>query len=204
MVSTGLPVNCMVLAIYGKYDDGWKLNILQMGEYSVMDQTAPEYYNVALNQYAKRNYIDAVDMIMTASQVTHPGGSIFLYLKDYEMKDTYSVILKDANTQYHLPLTLEQVKTKPQIFSISPQFAINMEPQGILPMIKYKSIIPLTDTVALKAENKGVQAAVADIFAGANKNKPGIFYRVYNKMPNEKIEVNYYTFIQRTKYGKSE
>jgi hypothetical protein len=202
MVSTDLPVNCMVLAIYGKYDNGWKLNILQMGEYSIMDQTAPEYYTSALNQYGKGNVVDAVDMIVMASKIAYPVGKYFSYLNDYEMKDTYSVILKDANTQYHFPLIVGHIKTKPQIFAINPQFVSNAEPKGILPIIQYNSSIPIKDTTALKIENQGIQKVIGDMFIGIDKNKPGIIYQVFNHQPDGKTNTTYYTFVQKLKYGK--
>ncbi|RKR83287.1 hypothetical protein BDD43_3491 [Mucilaginibacter gracilis] len=202
MVSTNLPVNCLILAIYGKYETGWKLNILRIGEYSVMDQTAPEYYDLAVNQFTKGNIVDAVDMIVMAARLAYPAGDYLIYKNDYEMKDTYSVILKDAGAKYKLPYIINEVKTKPAIFAIGPLFISDPANRGIFPLVRYQSSIPISDTIALKAENQNVQKAIGGIFKGIDKNKYGIIYDAYNSIPDSLTPGKYFTILQKLKYGK--
>lgn len=201
LVTKGAPVNCLILAIYGKYENGWKINMLEVGDYSVMDQTAPEYYQLATDKYAKGQYVDAYDMIVLTSQLARPAGKFFYYLNHHEMADTYSIIVEGLERNYKLPLIVTGVKTQPQIFRVTPQVVNENDLHGVFPLISYLSHIPLKDTVALRAENLAVQNTIGSVFSGVDKNKPCIVYRVFNQLPNDTTAVNYYQFLQRIKYS---
>jgi hypothetical protein len=200
MVSKNLPVNFMVLAIYGKYKDGWKLNILHIGEYSMLGKTTPDYYNEALDFYHRGLLIDASDMIFIASQLANPAGTYLKYKNEDEMKSFYTKVVNEANTKYHFPIVVDQIKTKPQIFGISPQFIGEPGHQGIFPFIKYKSDIPLSDTVNLKIENQAIQKVIAGIFNNIDQNKDYILYRAFDRFPQANIpnsQIKSYGFIQK-------
>ncbi|MFI5159518.1 MAG: hypothetical protein ACHQF4_11675 [Sphingobacteriales bacterium] len=197
LISKNLPVNFIILAIYGKYDNGWKLNILQLGEYSILNKTAPEYYNESRNQYNKGNLIDAADLIITASEIAHPVNEYLTYQNDDEMKTFYAKALKDANAKYQFPITVNKVKTNPQVFGVSPQLIVNGNDEGIFPMVKYKSGIELGDTVALKVENNAIQKVIGNIFKGINNGKGYIIYQAFNQIPDGKTLVKQYGFIQK-------
>jgi hypothetical protein len=193
-------VNFMVLAIYGKYDNGWKLNILQINEYKLLDKTATDYYREAQKSYEKGNLIDAANSIVVASRIASPGGGMyFKYKKEDEMKSFYQKVVQEANTTYKFPVTMMQIKSKPQVFGIEPQPVTNGEPKGIFPIIRYKSAINLADTVALKAENKEMQNAIGSIFKGIDQNKPVVIYEAYNQIPDGKTEVKRFGIVQRFK-----
>ena len=197
LVSKDLPVNFAILAIYGKYNDGWKINILQLGQYSILGKTAPEYYSNALSQYNKGNLIDAADLIIMAGQIAHPDGTYFKYKNEDDMQAFYSKLLKEANTKYHFPLTLDNIKSKPLIFSINPQLIEKGVDKGIFPIVGYKSTIALSDTVALKAENKAIQQTIAEIFQGID-TEGYVIYQAFNQIPDGKTLVKHYGFIQKT------
>jgi hypothetical protein len=192
-----LPLNCAILAIYGKYDNGWKLNILRFGNYSMFNKTAPDYYNDARKQYEEGNLVDAVDMISMATQLAKPLDAFLKYNANDEIQDFNTKVVKDAMTKFPLPLTISGVKTKPQIFFISPQFVGNGAITGIFPLISYKSQIKLTDTLALRIENTAIQQEIVKIFKGIDKNKKAIIYQAYNQIPDGKTTVNRYGFIQK-------
>ncbi|NCD70058.1 hypothetical protein [Mucilaginibacter agri] len=199
MVSTKLPINCLITAVYGKYNDGWKLNILHIGEYNILGKTGPDYYAEALKAYDDGNVVDAVNMISTTGEIATPGGEYFKYNNEAEMKDFYEKVIKEANKQYHLPMVLSQVKTIPEIFSIRPQMVSDFGKQGVYPMVGYKSGVALTDTVALKAENDAIQKVVGTIFKGIDKNKAYILYRAFDQIPDGQNYVKHYGFIQKLK-----
>ncbi|EHQ30334.1 hypothetical protein [Mucilaginibacter paludis] len=196
LVTTGLPVNFMILAIYGKYGDSWKLNILRVGDYSVMDQTAPDHYQSAINHFQSTNYIDAVDMIVVASKLADPGGDKFEYLNDNAMSAFYTDVMKEAKSVYKFPFVVDSIKSKPQIFAIGPQVVREGSPVGIFAVIKYKSHIALADTNAIKSENKALQKIIGTLFKGVDKNKPGIIYQAYNKFPTDSTDADHFTIKQ--------
>ncbi|MFD2872096.1 hypothetical protein ACFS5N_06435 [Mucilaginibacter ximonensis] len=197
LLTKGLAVNGAILAVYGKYGDDWKINILQMGDYSIIGKNAVDYYKEAKTLYSKGNLVDAADMIVIASQLVSPGGNYFSYKNESEIHELFSKIVDEANASFKLPVVINQVKTTPQIFEMSPQVVEEPGHQGVFPLIKYKSSIKLSDTVALKAENMALQQNIGSLFKGIDQNNQYILYQAYNGMPDGKTETKHYGFIQK-------
>jgi Uncharacterized protein conserved in bacteria with a cystatin-like fold len=197
LLTKGLTVNGMILAVYGKYGNDWKVNILQMGDYSIVGKNAVDYYKQALDLYNKGSLVDATDMMIITSQLVSPGGTYFSFNKESDMKIFFSKVIDEANTTYRLPIVINQLKTNPQIFSMSPQVVEEAGHQGVFPVIRYKSSIKLTDTVALKAENQALQQNIGNIFKGMDQNNQYILYQAYNQIPDGKTAPKHYGFIQK-------
>lgn len=199
LVSKNAPVSFMILAIYGKYDNEWKLNILQIGEYKLLGKTAPDFYDEAQKLYNKGALVDAVDMIVMAAEIANPGGQQLKFKINDEMKDFYAKALKEANDTYKLPMTISGIKTTPQIFAVNPQLIDEDKRKGIYPVVKYKSIINLKDTSALKKENDALQKVIGHIFKGIDLDNKIILYQAVNQLPDGISMVKHYGFIQNIK-----
>ncbi|MES2375679.1 MAG: hypothetical protein V4553_03825 [Bacteroidota bacterium] len=198
MVTKNLPVNCLILAVYGKYGNDWKLNVLQIGEYSIFNKIARDYYKTAKDLYSNGSVLDAANMLVITSQLGNPVGDFFHYRNEDAMRIFFSTVLDDANNKFKFPVTVTQLKTMPQIFSVSPQYTGDAANQGIVPLIKYKTNIKLTDTVALKAENKDLQSVIGVVFKGIDQNNKLILYQAYN-LADGKPNNLHYGFIQKIK-----
>jgi hypothetical protein len=198
IITKNLPVNCLILAVYGKYGNDWKLNVLQIGEYSIFNKTAFDYYKISKELYANGSVLDAANMLVITSQLGNPVGDFFHYKNEDTMRIFFSTVLDDANNKFKFPVTISQLKTMPQIFEVSPQYTGDKANEGIVPLIKYKSSIKLTDTVALKAENKDIQSVIGIVFNGIDKNNKMILYQAYN-LAEEKPNSKHYGFIQKIK-----
>lgn len=192
-IGTGL-----ILAVYGKYDDGWKLNILNAGAYQLLGKTAPDYYNKAKQYYNKGELLDATNNIVLASQIATPGGAYFKYKTQDSIKAFYEKVVGEINQKYKLPMGVTEVKTHPQILSVTPQYISGAE-AGFYPYIAYKSNINLKDTSALKTENKALQTAMANLFKGLTQNNKYILYRAFKDMPGPAASKESYGFVQKVK-----
>jgi len=197
LVSKNLPINCCVLVIYGKYGDNWKINTLEIGEYDVLEKTAPEYYELATEKLRKGDTIDAANMITIASEIARPAGKYMRYNNDDDMQTFYTSIIAEGNSTYHFPVTVKQIKTQPQIYAVSPQLIEDKGQKGIYPIIKYRSAINLKDTIALKAENIALQKVIGTLFKGITDDKKFILYNAFNQVPDGKTMVNRYAFFQK-------
>ncbi|MDB5145022.1 MAG: hypothetical protein JWQ66_3735 [Mucilaginibacter sp.] len=191
--------NTLLIAIYGKYGNDWKLNIMQFGQYNVLNKTAPDYYTNALKLYKAGDVLDAADMMLIASQIANPGGLYFKYKNEEEMKTFYSKVVKEANTVYKFPITVAEIKTKPIILGVNPQVITETGREGIYPAINYKSEITLTDTAALRVENDALQKAIGGIFKMIDKNNNHILYQAFNQLPDGKTQLHTYRFVQKIK-----
>lgn len=185
----------IVTNIYGKYPEGWKLNILQFGQYKINGQTAPELFIKAKAKLDNGYIVDAANNMFLCSKVANPANKFWQYQKEDEMKALQETIMKSVNEEYSFPLTLEQVDSKPKILTIYPQ---GMK-EGYFPMVEYLTNIDLEDTTATKVENNQIHDLIGQTFSGIDKDKKFIFYKAFSEMPNGKTPVPTYGFVKELK-----
>ncbi|HUZ61299.1 MAG TPA: hypothetical protein VMU83_21170 [Hanamia sp.] len=181
----------LLAVVYGKYPDGWKINILKFGQYSFFGKNAPDYFRLAQANYKKGYLIDAVNNISLSDVLLWPAGPYWQYVKGNEFKEFGDSILQEANAKYKLPMTLESIKNKPKIFKVYQQVI----KEGFFPMVWYLTNINLKDTVALRIENKSIRKEVDSLFTGIDKGKKYIFYFAFNKIPTGTKSKERYGFI---------
>ncbi|MGN6163970.1 MAG: hypothetical protein ACTHOF_05445 [Flavisolibacter sp.] len=185
----------LLTVVYGKYPDGWKLNIFKFGQYSFFGKTASDYFKMAQTSYKKSFLIDAVNNISLSNVLLRPADTHLQFVKEKEIKDFEDSIMQDVNAKYQFPLTITAIDSKPKVFRIFPQPI----QEGFFPMVCYLTDINLKDTAALRLENKNIRKEVDSIFKGIDKDKRFIFYRAFNEMPTEQKEVNYHGFVDTLK-----
>lgn len=185
----------VVTNIYGKYPDGWKLNILQFGQYKVNGQTAPELYSEAKTEYDKGYLMDAANNMFLSSRVSNPANKFWQYKKEDEMKEFYKKVMMEINSKYKFPMTLEVIDSKPQILTIYPQGTAD----GYFPMIEYLTNLDLEDTVQTKVEYEKIHSEVVQAFNGIEKDKDYIFYKAFSEIPDGKTPVPTYGFVKELK-----
>jgi hypothetical protein len=191
--------NAVVLVCYGKYDSGWKINVLYFGVRKVFNKTAPDYYKLARDEYDKGNLVNAAAMIGVAKQLASPLNDYFRYKNQDEMKDFYDKVITEGDKYYHLPITVN-ISTHPQIFSVYPQIFDQGEPEGIFPIVRYRSSIPQTDTIALKSEKDNIQKVIGSIFKGITTENDYILYQACDKIPTSASDIIHrYGFVERQK-----
>lgn len=195
LLPNGLENKLLITVIYGNYDNQWKINILHFGQYSLLNKTALDYYNLAKESYNKSYLIDAVNYISLSKQCLKPANEVFKYKKEKEINDFYNKTINEANSKFTFPVTIENINTKPKIFRIFPQ----MTPEGYFPMVYYLSTINLDNKIALKIENDKIKKEINQLFKGIDKDKKYVFYWVFNEMPNGQKLVEHYGFIDQLK-----
>ena len=178
--------------IYGKYGNEWKLNIMQVGTLRIMGKDAFDWYQVAKQNYDKGYLIDAVNDLVLANQLLKPANQFWQYQKEKEIQEFGQKVMADININFTFPMTVDYVKTKPQIFNIYPQGMA----EGYFPMIRYTTSIDLNDTIKLKKECDEIHSKIGDLYHGIDKNKKMIFYRAFESIPTGNIPVDNYGFIQ--------
>ncbi|WP_425637817.1 hypothetical protein ACPUEN_00120 [Algoriphagus yeomjeoni] len=181
--------------IYGKYPEGWKLNILQFGQYKVNGQTAPELYSEAKSEYENGYLMDAANSLFLSSRVANPANKFWQYQKEDEMKEFYDKVMTEINSKYKFPMTLEEIDSKPKILTIYPQGTAD----GYFPMIEYLTNLDLKDTVQTKAEYEKIHSEITNTFNGIEKDKDYIFYKAFSEMPDGKTPVPTYGFVKELK-----
>lgn len=169
----------VISAIYCKYDYGWKLNNLDLRQYTTNGKTAPELFKQAKAEYQKGYLIDAANSMDEAEKCNSPS-EVWEYPEILEMRKFYGLLVNEVNTRYTLPLTLNQVQTKPQIFRLTKQTTDD----GVFPAIYYLSHIKLSDTTGLRRENESVKKVIGQVFPGIDKNNKFVYFSAFNKKPH--------------------
>lgn len=185
----------LITNIYGKNPEGWRLNILQFGQYKINGQTAAELYSKAKEEYEKGYLVDAVNDMSLCSRVVKPANKFWQYQKENEMEEFYEKVIKEITSKYKFPITLEAIDSKPQIIRVYPQGAID----GYFPMLEYVTKLDLKDTAQTKAEYEKVHAEVVKLFYGIDKDKDYIFYKALSEMPKGDTPVPAYGFVRELK-----
>ncbi|NBW35659.1 MAG: hypothetical protein EBR30_11715 [Cytophagia bacterium] len=185
----------VVTNIYGKYPDGWKLNIIQFGQYKANGQTAPELYSKAKEEYENGYLIDAANNMFLSSMIANPANKFWQYQKEDEMKEFYEKAMTEIKSKYKFPMTFEKIDTKPQILTIYPKGTAD----GYFPMIEYLTNLDLEDTIKTKAEFEKVHLEIVKTFNGIEKGKKYILYKAYSEIPDGKTPVPTYGFVKELK-----
>ncbi|EHQ25164.1 hypothetical protein [Mucilaginibacter paludis] len=168
----------VISAVYCNYDYGWKLNKLDLQQYTCNGKTAPQLFKQAKDEYEKGYLIDATNSMDQAGKCNNPS-IVWEYPQDAEMRKFYRQLVNEANTKYKLPLAVSQVSTKPQIFRITNQ----TNDAGVFPAIYYLSRIKLSDTTGLRKENESIKKVIGQVFPGIDKNNKYIFFSAFNQKP---------------------
>ncbi|NVN95772.1 MAG: hypothetical protein HXX18_10870 [Bacteroidetes bacterium] len=179
--------------IYGKYKEGWKLNIIHIGEYTLNGMTATELYKKAKEQYENGFLVDAANNMFLSSQVLKPANGYWQYQIEQEMKKFYELMIGKTKDKYQFPITLMKIETKPQILNISPQ-GMN---EGYFPLINYLTKIDLKDTLRTRIENDKIHNLIGTIFKGIDLDKKYIFYKAWNEIPDGKNSKPNYGFVKK-------
>ncbi len=182
----------LIACVYGKYAEGWKLNILRFGQYKLNGNTAPELYAKARYDYKKGYLVDAANHIFLSSQILTPADKLWKYEREDEMIEFYNTVVEDVKNQYQFPIALTDIESHPQILNVFPQ---KVE-EGYFPMIEYITEIDLSDTTQTKIENDLIHDKIGEIFKGIDKDKKFIFYKAYSEMPDGVTPVSTYGFVK--------
>lgn len=193
LLAEGSTSEILITTIYGKYGDDWKVNIIQFGQYSLFNLTAPDYYKQAKESYEKDHLVDAVNLMGLSMKCLSPANQFLEYKKSNEIKDFYNTVMSEVKSKYSLPLTLSTIPTQPQIFSVS----LEITDEGFYPIVYYLSTIDLANTPSLTAENEKIKSAISQTFPGIDQDKKYIFYRAFNEIPDGTKEVPHYGFIDK-------
>lgn len=182
----------IITNIYGKYPEGWRLNILQFGQYKVNGRTAPELYSEAKKDYDEGYLISAANNLFLSSRVANPANKFWKYQKENEIKEFYEKVKIEINSKYKFPITLEEIDSKPQVLTVYPKAT----KEGCFPMIEYLTNLELGDTIKTKAEYEKIHSVITKLFYGIEKDKDYIFYKAFSEIPNGKTPVPTYGFVK--------
>lgn len=182
----------MLTLVYAKYDIGWKVNNIAIGYYTQMGKTATELFEIAKKDYAQGYLVNAINNITLAGNCI--SGSAYLKAANgEEIKSFTKQIIDEANSKIKYPLVLNNIKSKPSVFSISS----NAKEDEFTQYVYYLTRLKITDTAGLKQENDQVKLQLPAAFPGINKGKKTMFYSAMNQKPIVGKSVDHMDFEEK-------
>ena len=187
--------SAMITLVHCKFDGKWKLNVIRGDDYSLNRKNAGDLYEEAQQLYKQHYLLDAINVMSVAIHCSRPAGVYFKYTIEPKMTAFNDSLTKETKAIYPFPYLVNQMGSKPQIFNLH----VEMYEGRLTPMIMYKTIIGMPDTVMLKKENDEMQQKIGSIFTGMDKVNKSILYRAYNELPDANNKPAYYGFVQHFK-----
>ena len=187
------PDQILITCIYGKYPEGWKLNILQIGLYQLRHKNAIDLYKDAQKKYKKGYLVDAVNTLSLVQSCLYPANNFMQYSLDGKINDFYKSIQTEVRQKYIFPNELKTIESKPKIFNISSKKLY----EGDFPLINYITQIPINDTINLRKENNEIHKIIGSIYPGIDKEKHALLYCAWNEMPDGIKQLHTYGFVKR-------
>lgn len=193
-IPKSIPNKYMISAVYCKFNYGWKLTRLEVSPYTYNGKTAPELFEEAKNKYDKKYLLDALNDIQLAQACANPYDG-WHYQDESGWGDLHAKVIEEINKKYVYPLTLTQVPTHPRIFSVDTKIT----PEGVFPLVYYKSAIKLSDEAGLKKENDNIEKVIGKLIPGIDQNKKYVYYDAFNEWPRSDRSVDRVDFIDKLK-----
>ena len=184
------PDQMLITCIYGKYPEGWKINIIQLGLYQIRHKNAIDLYKEAQIKYEKGYIVDAGNSLFILQSCLYPANDLMHYNLEGKIKDFYESVQTESKQKYVFPYELKAIKSKPMITNISSKILY----EGDYPLVEYLTQIQLTDTTNLRKENDEIQKLIGGIYRGIDKEKKFLYYRAWNKIPDGKTQLPTYEF----------
>ena len=183
-----------VTLIYGKYSGDWRLQWLETGLISLSGMDAIDWYEKSRKRYDSAYYVDAVCNMSMYSRVSRPAGKMLVYNKAREMSDFQPKLEIEIGKMGQYPLVVPFVKTQPRVFNIFPAYLHGKW----CPTLYYRTVLPLSDTVALAEECDAFNRDVGQRFNGLNKNNDFIIYKAFATIPDRGPARGGVEFIRKT------
>jgi hypothetical protein len=188
------PANKYMLSlVYAKLNYGWKIVKMELEPYTIDGKTAPELFNLAKEEYAKKE-IQAAQLNTMLAVTCFKPGAYWEYPDEVDAGKFYTQVHEEVNLKYQYPLVLSQVSTGPMILRI---YNKNTDDGYNGPVVYYMTHFDLKDTTDVKKENLKVREAVAKLMPGLDDGKKYILYSAFNKKPDGYNSIDHFDMTQK-------
>lgn len=188
----------MLLSVFGRFADGWKLNILQAGQYKQAGKTAPEHYSYAQEMLDKDYLVSAARHAYFMYETMSPGHNMLSYHNEEEMEEFAEKVQAIIERELSLPDTVNEIESQPVIFGI---FSEGFD-EGYFPLVNYKTSLDISDSTALKAENDMLHSMINELYKGIKQENKYTVYRAFEDMPNAHDSVSTYGFVRNNEISE--
>lgn len=169
--------DCLLSLIYIKEKNVWKLRNLSIGDYSVNNMTAIDFYEDAVSLESKGQKIPATLYMITANKLLRPA-PFLQYKKENDIADYQKKLFENVSKEYVFPQKLSE-HSGVEIYG----FDIRILNEGAIPVIKYLTQIDENDGAGTEKEAREINKEVSNLYPGLNENFKILLYEAYYEPP---------------------
>lgn len=177
LTSTNPGPQYLLFMSFSKYGNDWKANIIQLGNYSLIGETAPILYKRSKNLYERGHITSSALLNIALNNLLRPA-PFLQYKNEAEYKNFIKSTSNKISENYNFPIKLASI----DIIGLNFHFITK---DGIMPVILY-----LTDTefnkVLLKKEIQENKEKLLEAFPFIDQDFKYAFMRAYHEMPTDK------------------
>jgi hypothetical protein len=166
--------------VYAKQDGQWKLSQYHIGSFKIAEKNAVQWYEEALPYYNQGSLISALFRLEMANSCLNPA-PFLKYQKEGEIVELAEKAQAEFKSKYSLPIQLSDIKGKPVIYDIRPQFV----QQDIIPVVWYITSIKLEDVNGLKEEANSMSPIVQQMFPDIAEGTKYIVFKAFSEPPSD-------------------
>jgi hypothetical protein len=137
-----------LIMIFGKYNTTWKADYVRLGLYMVEGKDALDWIRTAEDWIEKQDYIMARYSMRMSNMLFKPAPEIWYFADQPAILKNMQKIEKRIDRNFSYYGQIEEIETKPNIDDFYP---ILIE-KNIYPAIKYKTKLPLNDSILIENE----------------------------------------------------
>lgn len=168
----------LIVLIYQKIDDEWKLNLFITGLNVIDGKIWSDWYDDAKASYDKGYLVPAALQLSVAEYMI----SVLPILKFDQADDIDALnakVQEQIGKKYTFPVELTDVEGKPQIFGIQSQFY----DISVCPVISYITTKDLADVEGLQAEAEAMTQVLEKLFPGLTQMSKQILFDAFLEVP---------------------
>lgn len=175
MESSGNLTDYIIIIIYEKYNNIWKLNTIQVQNTSYGGKNIEDWYNNSYILYNNGHYYLAYLNILMTRKIVN---SLFIrYNIENKIAELYEKCQNEYN-KYKFPLHIKS-NSNPVIIDIIPQFIKN----EMYPLIKYVTKFDLKNGEIIEHEVHEMLPYINELFPGLSSYGRYLIFRAYNEIP---------------------
>lgn len=168
----------ILVLVYIKEQEQWKLNALNWGSYSFDGMNAVDLYEKAKSLDSKGYKIPAAiylklsDSVLTPIQYLH-------YKREKEVTDYINQMTQYFKSRNQYPEELKNYSNI-KIYGLDAKY---IDGSGIVPFIKYTTNTDLDNKDAIEKEANNINGDVTNLYQGMKENFNNIVYEAYSEPP---------------------
>ncbi len=168
----------LVTTIHELIDGKWKLTSVSMGTFGIFGKNAEEFFQMAKQKKEEGYLIDAFNYVNVAKSCLEPSGNKLKYDNEERILYYFKIWQDELRKKYPMPNTLNNIRTSPQVVLVDPI----KNAEGLYPMFKYLTQIPLTDAATLAEENELIKREVRKQYPDIDFSSDYVYYTAYNSV----------------------